>query len=229
MAQLDESGSADYRFYFESTSAAALVADDLPAGLLEGCRALALGGLGIVFEPVRSTLLQAVAQAPSDLLVLLDPNCRPRAIEDVAGYRRTVSGLVSRADIIKVSVEDLQFLSPGCAPVEYATGLIARGPAVVLITDGAHPTRLVTGEGVLAVEVPPVEVSDTIGAGDAFVAGLLAWLERHPDVDPRAGELEVLEAAVQAAAEVSAAVVGSRGAALAEGFVWTRGGQARSS
>lgn len=225
IAQLDQTGSADYRFYFEATSAAALTADDVPGGLLGGGRALALGGLGIVYEPMRSTLLALVDDVPPDLLVVLDPNCRPRAIPDLDSYRATVASLITETDVLKVSVQDIELLFPGSDPVEYGIGAAARGPAVVLITDGPGLCVLITADGVRHVAVPAVEVVDTIGAGDAFVAGLLAWFARHPEVDPRDAPLDVLQGGVESAIEVAGAVCQVRGAVLPEGFSWTGGSQ----
>jgi fructokinase len=221
MAQLDATGSADYRFYGAGTSAAALRPSDVPAGLLAGGRAFALGGLGTVFEPIRSTLLELLEAAPRELLVVLDPNCRPHAITDLDDFRATIDRLLARTDVLKVSLEDLAVLCPGGDPRDYGVGLVGRGPAVVLITAGADGLTLATAEGVRAIPVPAVEVVDTIGAGDAFVAGILAWLAVHADIDPRTAGLDALEAAVAAALEVSGAACRVRGAALPGGFVWS--------
>jgi fructokinase len=221
MAQLDEYGSAVYRFYWEGTSTVSLVPGDLPSGLLDGARVFALGALGVVYEPIRSTLLELVADAPPELLVLLDPNCRPLAIDDLEHHRDTIETLLARADIVKVSVEDVALLAPGTAPLDYATAVVGRGPSLVLITDGPRAATLVTAEGVRKLAVPAVAVVDTIGAGDGFVAGLLAWLADHEEIDPRTAELDVLAAGVEAAIEVSGAVCRARGAALPDGFSWS--------
>jgi fructokinase len=223
IAQLDAGGSADYHFYVQGPSAVALRRDDVPPGLLDGCRALALGALSIVYEPIRSTLLELVEQAPASVLVLLDPNCRPHAIPDLESYRRTIERLVKRADMIKASVEDLELICPARDPLTYAAELVARGPAAVVVTDGPNSVTLITRDGLRSIPVPSVEVVDTIGAGDAVVAGLLAWLAGHPDVDPRAAALEVWQGAVGAAVEVAAAVCTTHGATLPDGFSWIGG------
>jgi fructokinase len=221
IAHLDSAGSAEYRFYVEGTSAVAVSPGDVPTGLFDGCRCFALGGLSIVFEPIRSTLLELVKSAPASALVLLDPNCRPHAIPDLESYRRTVEHLFQRADIVKVSVEDLGVIRPGSVTLDYATEIVARGVCVVVITDGPGPVTIVCRDGLRRIPVPSVNVVDTIGAGDAVVAGLLAWLTRHPDFDPRTVAVDLWENAVEAALEVAAAVCTAQGATLRDGFKWT--------
>jgi fructokinase len=223
LAQLDEAGVADYRFYIVGTSAAALQPSDLPASLLAGARALALGGLGLVYEPIRSTLLGLVAQLPADVAVVLDPNCRPRATPDLASYRETIATLLARVDVLKISAEDVAVLAPGTDPVQYGVDALAVGPQAVLITHGPDSVSVITPAGVRSVPVPPVQVVDTIGAGDAFVAGVLAWLHAQPDFDPRAIALDALCRGVEAAIGVAAAVCRVRGAALPDDFVWDAG------
>jgi fructokinase len=222
MVQLDSSGSADYRFYGDGTAAALLTAADVPPGLLVGARALAVGGLGITFEPVRTTLLDLVDAAPPETLVVVDPNCRPHAVGDRARYLRAVEALAERADILKVSREDLSYLWPGREPVESGTALLTRGTGVVFITDGPHPVTVLTAEGSCSVAVPAVDVVDTIGAGDGFLAALLLWCAGRPQIDPRTAGLSSMREAATSAADVAGAVCTLRGAALPNSFVRPR-------
>lgn len=215
LAELDAAGSARYRFYDMATSAAQLEPEVIAPGLLNEADAFLLGGIVLGLEPVSSTLLSLVTAAPERLTVVCDPNCRPSAIHDLAAYRRTVDALMRRVDIVKVSVEDLALICGGEPPRDAARRLIARGPAAVIITDGAGPVSIVTAERVEEVPVPEVEVVDTIGAGDAFVAGLLAWWVEQDTPREAAGDRETLAAATRAAVEVSARAVRVRGAGLA--------------
>jgi fructokinase len=226
MAELDADGSADYRFYGEGTAAAEMRPQDIPAGFLDGVRALALGGLGLVLEPLRSTLLGLLTEMPRGPLVVLDPNCRPRAIRDFTAYRATIASCLPRVDVLKVSRHDLEFLAPREEPIAYCKRLLTNGPDVILITDGPHPTTLITANGRRSIPVPEVELIDTIGAGDALVAGLLAWFAQHPELDPSSAELDVLEIAVQAAGRVARAVCTTRGANLPDDFSWRADEQA---
>jgi fructokinase len=182
LAELDADGGATYRFYFEETSAPGLTLVDTE-GALDDAAVLYVGTLGLVLEPMASTLEALVAAAPADVLVALDPNCRPAVIDDVAyggaGYRARLARMLARSDLVKASEDDLAWLAPGSAPAEAARSLLAAGPGVALVTRGPAGALVVTGEDVVEVPAPAVEVVDTIGAGDAFGGAFLAsWLRR---------------------------------------------------
>jgi fructokinase len=218
MAQIDELGVADYRFYIDGTAAAQLEPADLPGDLLSGSSALAVGGLGLAVEPIASTLRALVAAKPTSLLTLLDPNCRPRAIRDPLVYRMRIDGFIKAVDVVKVSTEDLAMLRPGEDPRSAARGLLTLGPAAVLVTDGPSPVRIVTAAGERSVPVPVVPISDTVGAGDAFVAAcLVGWGEaglRREDL----GDPDALAEVAGDAVKVAAAACTVSGANLPAGF-----------
>jgi fructokinase len=100
--------------------------------------------------------------------------------------------------------------------------MLARGPAAVLVTDGPAPVIIQTTTTERSVPAPGVDVVDTVGAGDAFVAGFLTWwstrgLGRDDTVND-----EALVQATTAAVEVAAAACTVRGANLPDGFAWSR-------
>jgi len=90
--------------------------------------------------------------------------------------------LVAAADVVKLSAEDLAWLEPGpgtdpAALDDAAVRWAARGPRLVLLTDGGAPLRVARpGRPLLHLPIPPVTVADTVGAGDALAAGLFAGL-----------------------------------------------------
>ena len=224
IAQLDDTGSADYRFYLEGTAAAQLRPGDIPADVLAGSDGLALGGLGILIEPAASSLLGLVRQAPPEITVLLDPNCRPRAIKDPADYRATVAALLRRTDVAKVSADDLQLLAPGANAGTAARGLLELGPAAVLVTDGSTPVWIHTAAVERSMSVPEIDVVDTIGAGDAFVAGFLTWWSEHGLRRDDVVDIGALEEATAAGITVAAAACTVQGANLPDGFGWSSAG-----
>jgi fructokinase len=208
VAELDAAGGAAYRFYSEGTSTPSVMPHPLPGDTA----VLVTGGLGLVFEPMATTVESTVLAAPADALVLVDLNCRPRAVANRGGYEARLAAILARADVVKASDEDLAWLRPGVALTTAATGLLGAVTRVVLVTTGGRSTTIVTSAGAVTVPVDAVPVVDTIGAGDAFTAGFASWwvlggrgrddLERDGDLVP----------AVRAAHAVAAVVVGRRGA-----------------
>ncbi|HEX4671160.1 MAG TPA: PfkB family carbohydrate kinase [Solirubrobacteraceae bacterium] len=221
IARLDKFGTAEYRFYLEGTSAAQLSAADARAEILDGSTAIALGGLGLLLEPTASSLTALIRQKPPGATILLDPNCRPGTVTDLHAYREMIDTVARQVDIIKVSTDDLRLLRPDSASLEAARSLLELGPAAVLVTDGPAPVGIHTAAYEGSVPAPVVDVVDTIGAGDAFVAGFLTWWTAHALMQHDAARPDALVSATTAAIAVAAANCTVRGATLPTGFRWS--------
>ena len=204
VAELDSAGLAEYEFQVDGTSAPNLTADMLPDAFAPDVRALHLGTLGLVLEPMASTLVDLVRRERDGRLVMLDPNIRVGlAPEDE--YRERLREVISHSTIVKGSDTDLAWLYPDSSYEQAAEALLAAGVRLVAVTLGAAGAYGAHRGHRVHVEAVQVEVVDTIGAGDAFGAALLAWLHDHghvgPDLQIDAGELRsALEYACLAAA-----------------------------
>ena len=204
IAQIDDRGAATYRFLLERTATAALSAQVALAHADPSAGALHLGGLGLVLEPLADASLALADAAGDEQVVMVDPNYRPGVMAGSAVFTRSLAGVLRRADIVKASVEDLAHVAPDPAGADVAKGLVRRTGAVVVVTDGARPVR-VLGPGLDArVEVPATSVVDTVGAGDAFGGALLAWWQgvglRRSDLADHDAVLAAVRFGVQVAA-----------------------------
>jgi fructokinase len=203
IAHIDAAGAAEYRFELSGTSAADVPPGAVDVALAARPDALFVGGLGLVAQPIAGSLDQGIVGLDPGALLMVDPNCRPAAIDDRAAYVARLGGVLARADVIKVSGDDLGYLEPGRPPLEAAGRLVGDRPAVVLLTDGARAVHVLAATFSLNVPVAPAEVVDTIGAGDAFGGAFLAWLVERGG---RAGldDGEVVRDAVERAVGVAA-------------------------
>jgi fructokinase len=104
---------------------------------------------------------------------------------------------------VKVSVEDLAYLSPGVPAQAAASALLGLGPRLVLLTDGPRTARAFMPGHEVSVDVPKVEVVDTIGAGDAFGGAFLAWWSGNELTRSDLHRHGPVREALQAAAEVA--------------------------
>ncbi len=200
-AELDDGGSATYRFYLDGTSAPAMTGTVLPTGTI----ALHVGTLGFVLEPMATTLERLVVTAPDDVLVLIDPNCRGRVINDRPGYLARIDRVIARADVVKISTDDAEYLDPTSSPVEVARRMLSLGTRVVILSDGGSATYVLTADDEIRVEVPEITVVDTIGAGDALGGSFLQWW-----VSQGLGRSDLTDTALLADAMAAAVVVAAR-------------------
>jgi fructokinase len=200
VAHVDASGAARYEFDIEGTAAPALTAAMVPRRLPAGVVALHIGTLGLALEPIASTLLDLLAREGAGRVVMLDPNVRPGVVPDPV-YRENLRRAIAMSTIVKASEEDLAWLG---APPEARLLVVTRGRRGAFAIHAGH-----------RVDVPAVNVDvvDTIGAGDAFGAALLAWLFHHDRLTPDADlDHDGLTAALEYACLAAAITCTRRGA-----------------
>ncbi|MEZ5799142.1 MAG: carbohydrate kinase [Paracoccaceae bacterium] len=201
-------GQATYAFYDEATAGRMLSQDQLP-DLPDGVQALFFGGISLVNDPAASTYEALQAREAPRRVTMIDPNIRPGFIAgQEAPYRARIERMIARADLVKLSDEDLHWLRGAGELTDLARGILALGPKAVFITEGARGARAVTATQDRFAAATPVTVADTVGAGDTFNAGVLAALHR-------AGALTKSGVATLSDATLDAALaLGTRAAAV---------------
>lgn len=164
-----------------------------PTGLPDPAdfEAVHVGSLGTAIEPGASLVAGLVVGADAlGIPVSYDPNVRLAVEPDPAVWRRSFEEIAPHASLLKMSDEDARVLFPDVPPAELAQRLSAdRG--IVAITCGGEGAHIAAGGH--HVSVPPAEVRlvDTIGAGDSFMAAMLAWCSTYDW--PGGGELDPTE------------------------------------
>jgi fructokinase len=170
--RVDSDGQAGYDFHIAWRS--------FPGGSLTGtgvhADCLHTGSLGAILPPGADDVRALVRARRATTMISYDPNCRPSLMGDRTTARRRVEDLVAVSDIVKVSHEDLAWLHPGRGHEQVGREWLDLGVGLVVVTRGAGGAWGATRRGAVQVDARPVEVVDTVGAGDAFTAGLLAAL-----------------------------------------------------
>ena len=183
---LDPRGAARYDFDIHWDLPSSVV--DLAGG---GAPAhLHTGSLAALLAPGATRVLAAVETARSRATVSYDPNLRPDLLGPPDRERPRVERLVAAGDVVKASEEDLGWLYPGQDIHEVAARWAGTGPSLVVLTFGGDGAEVLWRHGRQRVPVTPVRVSDTVGAGDAFMSGLLSGLLRAGMLGPGAGETD---------------------------------------
>jgi fructokinase len=201
-------GQATYAFYDEATAGRMLAVEDLPV-IGPEVQAVFVGGISLVNDPAASTYEALQAREAAHRVTMIDPNIRPGFIAGKeTEYRARIERMIARADIVKLSDEDLHWLEGAGDLTALARGILAKGPKVVFITEGADGARAVTARQDRFVAAQKVTVVDTVGAGDTFNAGVLAAMHQ-------AGALSKARLDLVSDAELDAALsLGTRAAAI---------------
>jgi fructokinase len=179
IAEVDPEGRAAYRFVSDGTSAPNLTRQMVPDSFTPAVNALHVGTLGLVLEPIATTIAALVDREHTERLVMVDPNIRLPMVNNAAGYRARLDRIIAQSTIVKASDADVDWLFPEFDRLAAGRALLARGPRLVVVTLAAEGAFAVSANAEVRVPAPVVQVVDTIGAGDAFGAALLAWLHDH--------------------------------------------------
>ncbi|SPJ33961.1 carbohydrate kinase family protein [Kushneria phyllosphaerae] len=206
MVTLDDNGSPRYVFYNQCGADRMLETAHLPSNL-ETVHAIHVGSYALAVSPTTETLEALVARERDRCLISLDPNIRLKVEPDVARWRERINTFAAHAHLIKISDEDLASLYPDRDPEEVIRGWLNDRCPMVIMTRGGEGVTLFTTSGSESFTPEVISVVDAVGAGDSFMAALLAWLDEQGLATPEGpGQLtldqrrDMVEFAMRAAA-----------------------------
>jgi len=205
-ARIGADGSASYSFDLDWRFA------QPPASA--GFSVVHVGSIGALRLPGAAAVLDLIEALPETVLVTFDPNIRPALLPERRPTRELVESYARRAAIVKLSDEDAEWLYPG-RPTSAPARLLKAGARVVVVTHGATGSAIHTADGFLHIDPLSAVVTDTIGAGDAYMSGLIGAIVRRQSVAAAArGKLGAsdLEEIGRVAAAAAGITVGRAGA-----------------
>ncbi|OLE27117.1 MAG: hypothetical protein AUG44_11005 [Actinobacteria bacterium 13_1_20CM_3_71_11] len=179
VVNLDASGVATYDFYIDGAADGGWRVDQLPDELFPHAALHVAGSLALPVPSMGNALEALLTRERPRRVIAFDPNIRPSLIRDEAAVRARLERWLGLADIVKASTEDLAWIAPGRSVEAVAREWREMGPTVVVITRGEHGVHAAGPAGPVDLAGEYVKVVDTVGAGDAFMSGLLASLERE--------------------------------------------------
>ena len=210
LVKLDH-GHARYSFIDEGSAGRMLTKADLPK-LPKEVTALHFGSISLIPEPCGTTYETLLTRSAKTKVICLDPNIRPTVIKDRRKHLARLYRLMALADIVKISDEDVMWMTGSNDLLKAAKAFLRKGAKIVAITKGGEGCIIVTKRFSFTLEAPHVKVADTVGAGDTFTAGFLADLLRAGHLNKTA-LAQASEAELRSAAEFAmraAAVTVSR-------------------
>lgn len=170
-----QNGHASYTFYDENSAGRMLTEADLPA-LDDSVSALHFSCISLIPEPCGSSYEELMRREHKSRVVMLDPNIRKAFISDRKKHLARMHRMIAMADIVKLSDEDLDWFGESGSHDEIAARWLKLGPKLVVITRGSKGVVGYTSNGRVEVPAEPVDVVDTVGAGDTINAGILGAL-----------------------------------------------------
>lgn len=181
-------GDREFLFYRSPSADMLYAPEDVDEAAIARAKLLHFGSISLIGEPSRSATLHAVALARRHgLRVSYDPNLRLALWPDADAAREGLLLGLRHAEIVKIGAEEVQFLTGLDDPVAGARALWHDGLRLVAVTRGAAGCVWLTPGARGEVPGYAVAAVDTTGAGDAFMAGLLAGLLDGPALEAPAG------------------------------------------
>jgi fructokinase len=207
-------GHARYSFFDDNSAGRMLTSRDWPK-LDVRVQALHFGSISLIPEPGGTTLESLMKREAKTRVISLDPNIRPSQIKNRRAHLARLGRLIAIADIVKISDEDVTWMTGRSEFAKAAAKWLKSGAKIVVVTKGGEGVEAFTKGFSISQPAVKVKVADTVGAGDTFTAGLLAALSRAKLLDKKklaAISQADLEAALAFAAKAAAITVSRPGA-----------------
>ncbi|MEL7151121.1 MAG: carbohydrate kinase [Pseudomonadota bacterium] len=165
-------GEARYAFYDDTSAGRRWTGTaDVPAA---DC--LHIASVTLIADPSASAYADLAERVSPSMVVSLDPNCRPTLIRDRAPYAERIKRIAAVSHIVRFSEEDFDYLYPDTDEGRVATDLLLGTPELILISRGPKGATAYWAGGRVDIDALPVDLADSIGAGDTFHAGVLTAL-----------------------------------------------------
>lgn len=188
-ATLDPTGQASYEFALDWDLPAADEVQDAFCELVKTEQSettpadaplmhLHTGSLGAMVAPGAQTVKEILHRSRPHSTISYDPNYRPTIVPDREYAREQVEECVAFSDVVQASTDDLDMLYPERTHTETMEAWLRLGPALVTVTRGASGAMALARSGFAQQDAFAIEVADTVGAGDSFMAATLSSL-RH--------------------------------------------------
>jgi fructokinase len=194
---LSDNGEREFDFYINPSADRFLDEKEIQPSLFTDHKILHIGSISLIDDPSKSATEKAVKLARENgMWVSYDPNLRLSLWKTPALARETIISMLPHADIVKISEEELEFIT-GLKKVEEGIKVLQEyNIPLLFITLGEDGSYVVTKDGGEYIPAKPAAAVDTTGAGDAFVSGMLYGLNAYD------GELEDLS--LEKASEMAA-------------------------
>ena len=177
MAAVNEQGKPEFQFYREDSADVSLTVDELPPISPRETSAFSFGSIALADNPVGDTIIHVFEKMrASGVLTVLDPNVRPQYIENKPIFKKRMNYLIPLVDVLKLSDDDLTHITDSRGVEESLAKLDTNPAGLVIVTEGAKGARALWRGETVRVPGPEVEVAETTGCGDAFIAGILSKL-----------------------------------------------------
>jgi len=175
-------GEREFMFYRHPSADMLYTPDEVKIDLIKKAKIFHFGSISLISEPSRSATLAALnAACENNVLVSYDPNLRLALWPDAAAAKEGMLSVWEKVDLIKVSEEELVFLTGLDDIMEAVDALWRENLQLMVVTLGKAGCRYFTPDFNGMVEGIKTRAIDTTGAGDGFVAGLLTGINKHPE------------------------------------------------
>ncbi len=178
VAFVDLDSSNPKYIFLDENSAGRMIRDHEILKLNNEIKALHFGSISLIHEPAGETLENLAISESKNRVISLDPNIRPSQIKDSSLHSERLNRIIKHTDIIKLSIEDFEWMPSNLSCKELSLSWLEQGVKIVIVTNGHKGSIAYFKDSVLEVPARSVKASDTIGAGDTFMAGVLNFFDK---------------------------------------------------